>query len=136
VYVLVQRDGKTLFLRRANTGYANGKYTLPAGHMDGGEAPSAAAARELQEEVGLTADAKDLELLHAMVYRAAEGDHERLSLFFRATAFTGEPRNMEPAKCDDLQWFNDDELPGEMVWELRHALDQIKDGKHYSEANY
>jgi len=132
VYVLLERDGKVLLLRRAHTGFSDGCYTPPAGHLNGGEAPSVAMAREAMEEVGVTVKLEDLELVHCMIYMAAEGDHERVTLFFTAKHFTGEPRNMEPNKCDDVDWFSKDALP-EMVWEAKHAFEQIAAGHVYSE---
>lgn len=136
VYILLERDGQLLLIRRYNTGYSDGKYSLPAGHMDGDEAPSVAAAREALEEVGVTVKPADLTMVHCMVYKAIEGDHERISLFFTAKKFAGEPTNKEPHKCDEVRWFSTDDLPKNMVWEVRHALAQIAEGKHYSEANY
>jgi 8-oxo-dGTP diphosphatase len=132
VYILLERDDKVLLLRRAHTGYMNGYYTPPAGHMDGGEAPSTAMVREAMEEVGVTVKPEDLELAHCMMYMAAEGTHERVTLFFKTKHFEGEPKNMEPNKCDDVSWFSKDELP-EMVWEAKHAFEQIAAGNVYSE---
>ncbi len=136
VYVILERGGKIVLLRRANTGYMNGYYTVPAGHMDGDESPSAAAAREAGEEAGVEVRPEDLEMVHCMMYKAKEGDHERVSLFFKAATFIGEPKNMEPEKCDDLIWADKNNLPENVIWELRNAFDQIAAGKLYSECNY
>lgn len=136
VYIILERDTQILLLRRFNTGYEDGSYTMPAGHLDGGESARVAAAREAMEEVGVTVDPKELELVHVMHYLAIEGDHERVSFFFRAKKFSGEPKNMEPQKADDLGWFNPDTLPEKMVWEVRQALDCINQGVVYSEQNF
>jgi 8-oxo-dGTP pyrophosphatase MutT (NUDIX family) len=136
VYVLLERGGKLLLIRRYNTGYSDGKYSLPAGHMDGDEPPSVAAAREALEEVGVVVSPVDLQMVHCMIYKAIEGDHERVSLFFKAKKFDGEPVNKEPHKCDDVQWFPADNMPENIVWELRHALEQVANGNVYSETNY
>jgi len=135
VYVVLERDGKVLLIRRAGTGYLDGHYTMPAGHLDGNESATTAATREIMEEVGLHIEPSELEMAHCMVYRAAEGDHDRVSFFFRAHNFTGEPRIGEPDKCDDLGWFAYDALP-EMVWEAQYALEQMALGKVYSECNF
>ena len=44
--VIFERDGKILLLRRFETGYSDGFYALPAGHIDKGETPLDAALRE------------------------------------------------------------------------------------------
>ncbi len=133
VYIIIERNKQYLMLRRFNASYKNGHYTFPAGHMDGNEAPSQAAAREASEEAGVLIDPSDLEMMHCMVYKAEEGGHERVSLFFVAKVFSGEPKNMEPEKCDDMQWFDIDNLPNNLVPEVRHALEQIAGGQVYSE---
>ncbi|WP_254525011.1 NUDIX domain-containing protein [Natrinema caseinilyticum] len=42
-----------------------GEWTIPGGHMEIGEEPPAAAARELAEETGVVVDPADLEILAA-----------------------------------------------------------------------
>lgn len=50
--VFVRRDGRFLFFERIDF---PPRWTVPSGHVDTGELPDAAAARELKEEVGLVA---------------------------------------------------------------------------------
>lgn len=130
VHLLLQRDDELLLLRRFNTGYADGKYSLVAGHVDGGETFAAAMAREAREEAGLVLAHSQLALVHTM-HRLS--DTERLSLFFRAVDWHGEPRNMEPHKCDDLSWFRSTALPDAVLPYIRAALRRIAEGATYSE---
>ena len=52
VYAIIRdKEGKILFSQRKNTIFQEGKYQLPAGHMDGDESMARAMARELKEEI-------------------------------------------------------------------------------------
>lgn len=52
VAVLVEKDDQVLFIQRGNQPQ-RGFWTLPAGFVDAGEDPAAAAVRECLEETGL-----------------------------------------------------------------------------------
>jgi len=117
-------------LRRFNTGYEDGKYSLVAGHVDGNESIAAAMAREAFEEAGLTLEPAALSLVHTMHRRS---DDERVSLFFRADRWSGEPQNREPHKCDDLSWFDLKDLPVNTIPYIRSAIQHVQVGSIYSE---
>jgi len=70
VHLLFFRDDQILVLRRFNTGYADGQYSVPAGHLDGGETVMEAAAREAEEEVGVKLD--QLEMVFSTVMHRME----------------------------------------------------------------
>ncbi len=63
VYLILKREGKILIARRCNTGYQDGNYQLPAGHVDAGELPTEAMIREGNEEIGIVLKKDDV--LHA-----------------------------------------------------------------------
>lgn len=134
VYLVLRRDNKVLLLRRANTGYQDGRYSLVAGHLDGDELATVGMAREAKEEAGVIVDPKDLQLVH-VAHRLSRGEvgQERVDLFFEAGRWQGEPTNAEPEKCDDLSWFPIDDLPAAMVPLVRLVLTDIAQGKSYSE---
>ena len=127
-HLLLERDGKRLMLLRRNTGYMDGHWGLVAGHVDGGETFREAMAREALEEAGLSLRPDELHLAH-MMHR--KSDSERVSLFFTAQGWQGEPRNMEPEKCAALEWRS--ELPETTIPYIRAALGHIEAGRHYSE---
>lgn len=134
VYLLLVRDGKILLLRRCNTGYYDGYYGLPAGHVEAGETLSEGIMREAREEPGVGVLKEDLRLAHVL-YRMSDipVPHERADFFFTVEKWEGEPQNTEPHKCDHLEWFPLRELPDNMVPEVRQAIEQFQLGKSYSE---
>ena len=122
VHLVLVRQRQVLMLRRFNTGYEDGNYSLVAGHVDGAETCRSAMAREAAEEAGLTIVPNELSLVHTM-HRNAE--NERISLFFKATNWSGEPQNREVHKCDDLAWIHLERLPANTVPYIRAALQCI-----------
>lgn len=130
VHLLLLRNHEILLMRRINTGYGDGLYSLVAGHLEVGETVSQAVIREAFEEVGITLHPQNVSIVHVMHHRSGE---TRLSLFFRAGNWEGEPANMEPEKCDDLQWFPQAALPENMVPYVKRALEQSQNGELFSE---
>lgn len=53
VHLILRRGDEVLLARRANTGYGDGLYNLPSGHVEPGEDVRAAVIRESREEIGL-----------------------------------------------------------------------------------
>lgn len=108
---LVLRDGgRVLLLRRHNTGYEDGNYSVVAGHIEEGETPTAAMQSEALEEADIHLDPADLSVAHVM-YRRREDGSLKSDLFFLCDRWTGEVRNVEPHKCADLTWYAADDLP-------------------------
>lgn len=126
VYIVFRDGNKILLLQRANTGYQDGNYSMPAGHLDGGESALTAAIREAKEEVDVVIEPKDLQLVHTQHRVAETKDHERINLFFETSNWSGVIRNAEPEKCSGLLWADLGELPDNLVPELKHML------KHYA----
>ena len=126
VYILLEQDGKILLGRRCNTGYEDGNYQVPAGHVDEGELPTEAMVREIKEEIGVDIIQSDLELLHVSYRPKHDNTDNRVDFFFKAEKWNGEVKNMEPHKCDDLQWFPLNKLPENMTFHVREALECIQ----------
>jgi len=125
------KEDNILLSRRFNTGYEDGKYGLVAGHVDGGETMTNAMIREAKEEAGIDLSSSDLSL--ALTMHRWCGDHERIDLFFVASKWDGDIKNMELDKCDDLSWFSLKQLPKNIIPYIRTAINCYLKGEKYCE---
>ena len=135
VFLVLIRDGHILLSRRFNTGYSDGLYSLPAGHLDGGEAARDAMVREAQEEIGVTLTVDDLTFAHVL-HRNSADEREYHDYFFSAEIPSQTPQNMEPEKCDDLRWFPLNDLPDNLVAPVRQAIMAIQAGQPFGEYGF
>lgn len=119
VHLLFFRGDQVLLLRRFNTGYADGQYSVPAGHLDGDETVVAAARREGLEETGVHIEA-DAVAFSSVVHRK-DGD-ERVDFFVHVRHWQGEPVNTEPDKCDELCWVRVNQLPDNVIPYVKKAI--------------
>ena len=132
VYIVIRQDNKIAFVLRSNTGFMDGKYTLPAGHVEGLETYKEAAVREAKEEVGIDVSEDDLRYLHTM--QRFMGDHVRVDVFFEADKWQGEPYNAEPELHGELAWFETENLPFDKIMDFEaSALGYILKGEQYSQ---
>ncbi len=131
VYLILKKDGKMLLSRRLNTGYHDGKYSLVSGHCEGHETARQAIIREAQEEAGIVLSPNDLTV--EFVMHRWRPEREYIDVYLTANKWDGEITNLEPDKCSDLTWYSEDELPSDLIEEVRFALEQIKKGEHYGE---
>ncbi|APR06046.1 NUDIX hydrolase [Thauera chlorobenzoica] len=119
VHVLCEREGLLLLMRRAGTGFFDGMYSLPGGHVEADESVLSAAQREVREELGLRVEERDLAWM-GVVHRRS--DTNRIDFFVRARRFEGEPAILEPDKCDRLAWHAPGALPEATIDYVRKAL--------------
>jgi len=135
-YLFLEKEGKFLVARRCNTGYQDGNYQVPAGHVDKGELPSEALIREAKEEIGIVVSPEDIELVHISYRPKHDSTDNRVDFFFRVKKWSGEVKNMEPNKCDDLRWVNIHELPQTMTPHVRDAFECMQKGIFYKELDF
>ena len=130
VHILFVRGRQVLLLRRFNTGYEDGNYSVPAGHLEGDETIAQAAIREAREEVGVTLAPADVAVVGVMHRKAGD---ERVDFFVAVSVWHGEPANCERDKCDELRWCGCDELPSNTIPYIRRALENHDKGVWFEE---
>ncbi len=135
-HLFLIRGKEILLLKRYQTGWMDGYYSVPAGHLDGDETARAAAIREAKEEVAIDLAEKDLSFAHVMHRATGDKANERVDFFFAASKWAGEIKIGEPEKCDELKWFSFDVLPENMVPYVRVAIENFRKSEVYSELDF
>ncbi|MEU4341495.1 NUDIX domain-containing protein [Nocardia sp. NPDC023852] len=79
VHLVLRRGNTVLFGQRDNTGFEDGAWHLPAGHLEAGESVVTALIREADEEVGVTIKTEDVQFSHFMHNSSSGG---RMAIFF------------------------------------------------------
>jgi ADP-ribose pyrophosphatase YjhB (NUDIX family) len=127
--LLENERGEVLFVRRANTGYADGQWSVPAGHVDAGETLIEASIRETAEELAI--DLAESEVRPVLVQHKRDSDgEERIDFFFAASLPDGQtPVIAEPHKCDGLDWAPMGTPPEPLVEYVGAALAAVVEGK-------
>lgn len=124
VYLVLEEDNgqRVLMSRRWRTGFADGAWSLVAGHIHRGETVAAAAVREAREEVGIELREADLRVALVMHRPSIETNREYFDVYARASVWGGEPRNAEPDKCSSLAWHAPLDPPVDTLPFVRDAL--------------
>ena len=129
VHAFLVKNGKVLLLKRKNTGFGDGEYSVPAGHVEPGESVVEAITREVNEEVGVRLSSDLFEPGHVM--DRIEED-ERIDLFFVVERWKGVVTNAEPEKCAEVLWVRPNRLPDNTIPYIRQALAFWQQGKFFS----
>lgn len=128
VFVILERDNKVFFLRRANTGWADGLLTIPAGHVDKGDLVKEAAIKETKEESLVDVAIEDLEFVHVDYIK-----DEYINFYFRAQKWTGEPGLGEPHLASEAVWIDKHNLPADVTPQLKNLFQHIQQQSFFSE---
>lgn len=119
VGVIVLRGNKVLLGKRKGS-HGESTWAFPGGHLEWHEMIMNCARREVKEETGL-----DVLLLNVGHYTndifEKEGKHY-VTLYLTALSQEGEPRVMEPNKCDEWGWFLWGDFPEPLFIPVRNLV--------------
>lgn len=127
-------DGSVLLMLRRGTGYMDGMWDLPSGHIEPGELPTQAMVREAKEEVGVLVARKNLTLVHTSYRPKHDQTGDRADYVFKAEKWHRKPKVCEPDKCERLDWFHPNHhFPENVIPHVREFLKFWKKGVGFSE---
>lgn len=125
-----EKDGKkeVLLSLRKNTGYRDGEYELPGGHVDKGEDLIHAMVREAKEELLIDIKEEDLSIVHILHHYTGD----RINFILTANTYEGIPSIGEPEKCEKLEWFDINNLPENIIGKIKKSIEEINSNIFYS----
>ena len=125
-----ENNGKkeVLLALRKNTGYRDGEYELPGGHVEAGEDLMQAMAREAKEELLIDVKEENLKIVHILHHYTGD----RINFILTSNNYEGVPSIGEPEKCEKLQWFDINNLPDNTTMKVKKSIEEINTDIFYS----
>lgn len=127
VGVMIFKDGKILMGKRKGS-HGAGEYSFQGGGLEYMESFEECAIRETIEEAGI--EIKNIKFLcikNTSLYKPKHYIHIGLIADWES----GEPKNLEPEKCEGWSWYDLDNLPKPIFNLASLMIDSYKSGKNY-----
>jgi 8-oxo-dGTP diphosphatase len=120
--------GREVLLGLKKTGFGAGKWVGLGGHIENGEKPASAAAREVREEAGLLVSPDTLARMATLTFRfPSRPAWDMTAEVFTTADYRGEPR--ESAELTP-RWFPAGALPLDGMWDdARYWLPLVLAGR-------
>lgn len=128
--IIFNKDG-TLFLAKRGKDSRNEKHKweFPGGSVEFGETLANALVREVREEYGFMIEV--VQLLDVVDHILPDEKQHWVSPTFLCRYKSGEPRILEPHKCEEIGWFSLDTIPlNDLTMASRKSLRSLK--KYFS----
>lgn len=125
VHTVLRKMDHVFLLQRQNTGFLDGYWTFPGGHVKIGEEIAAAAMRECIEEARVNIDVKAPALI--MPYE------EGVDFIFVVDRWDGEAHIGEPDKAAASGWFPESDLPDPTAPFIKEALRHVREKTNFAQ---
>ena len=127
ICVVVMKDGKVLLGKRKGS-HGEGDYASPGGHLEYMESFENCVRREVMEETGI--EVENIRFLRLMNLKEYAPKHY-IDIAVLCDWKSGEPKVMEPNKCEGWDWYSLDNLPSPLFKTWRENIEALKTGKNY-----
>ncbi len=118
--VVNDRNEILLVKRSINSRTEPETWSRPGGQVEFGESVEEAVEREVLEETGVTV--KVIKFLEMTQNIDKENKKHWLALGYLAKHISGEPKNMEPSKHDEVKWASLSQLPENINQYTKNAI--------------
>lgn len=125
--IMILKEGKVLLGKRKGS-HGAGEYAWPGGHLEFGESFEACVKREAMEEAGVKIT--NIRFLRLMNLKGYANKHY-VDIGLMADWEDGEPKIMEPDKCEGWAWYDVDNLPKPLFGPVPTYIEAYKTGKNY-----
>jgi len=113
-------EGFQFLVSKRLSSHGIGLYSLPGGHLEGGESFEECCKREVKEEVGIDIDnIKQVPYVENNLFRKERKHY--ITLFFYADYVGGKVTNVEPTKQGPWKWVSPETLPKKSFEGLKQA---------------
>jgi len=127
VGILIFKNGKILLGKRKGS-HGEGEYAFPGGHLEYMESFEDCAKREIAEECGIEVENIRFEFLANLVKYAPK---HYVHIGLMADWKSGEPKVLEPDKCESWAWYNIDNLPEPIFEAAKLSIEVYKTNNNY-----
>lgn len=120
--IMILKNKKVLLGKRKGS-HGAGEYSFPGGHLEYMESFEECALREIAEECGI--QIKNLRFIHLSNIKRYYPKHY-VHIGLMADWKFGEPKVLEPDKCDSWDWYDLNNLPSPMFEASQTTIDAYK----------
>ena len=114
-------------MKRVDTGFDDGYFELPGGHLEEGEDIFTSMTREAKEELLIDLKENDIRINHILHHY----NGNRINFIFEADINNLVPKIGEPNKCSELRWVDINNLPDETTDKVKQIINNIIKNKFY-----
>ena len=137
-YMIIENEyWEVLFMRRANTGFRDWAFQIPAGHIEREESMIDCAIRESKEELDVDILDEDCEVAH-ISHRVNKWERVYFDVYVKVKKYSWKLKINEPEKCSELKFIDINNILPEEKDLFSYDLDiikMIKNWESFSEIN-
>ncbi len=133
-YAIIKNSGwEILFQKRANTGYRDWCFQMPAGHIEWEETMKQCLVREMKEELNINILEEDVKVEH-ISHRVSEEERVYFDVYLIVKRYIWNLQIAEPEKCSELKFIDINNISQKELFGYDlDVIKMIKNWKKFSE---